>query len=169
MASPVKVAYAASTSLTITLAGLATSSTLLTGRSSILVDNTSNLYIDYLVGGQITVGTTPTINTQINVWAIGELNDTPTWPDGFDGTDSGKSVTSTGVGYGYLKSVQQLSVDSTTSNRAYPFGPVSLKQLYGGSLPAKFLLFVAHNTGVNLNSTGGNHFISLTGVYASVG
>lgn len=43
-----KLAYGSSSNLTITLASLATDSSLLTGRESTEVDNTTNKYIDYL-------------------------------------------------------------------------------------------------------------------------
>jgi hypothetical protein len=34
-------------------------------------------------------------------------------------------------------------------------------------VPPKFVLFTVHNTGVNLNSTGGNHVFRYRGVYAT--
>ena len=46
---------------------------------------------------------------------------------------------------------------------AYP-----VAALFGGTLPAKFVVFVTHNTAVNLNSTGGNHVISITPVYQQI-
>ena len=60
MAGDIKTKYPASsadtTALTITLASLATSSTLVAGRESTAVDNSSNVDEDHLVSGQITVG-----------------------------------------------------------------------------------------------------------------
>lgn len=160
----IKIEYAASSDLSITLASLATSASWLAGAESAEVDNTTNKYLDYLVGGRVTVGTTPTVNTEIRVYIVALLNDT-TYPDIFDGTASAETITSAGVGSGFLKLGASMLVDATTSDRVYPFGPFSVAQLFGGVLPKKFVVFVAHNTGVNLNSTGGNHVVSITPVY----
>ena len=161
----IKLAYASSGAYTITLASLATSSTLLVGRESTAVDNTSNLYLDYGVAGVITVGTSPTANTVIQVLAYGSQNDTPTYPDVFDGTDSDETITSAGIKAGALAFIVILGVGTTTSNRAYPWFSRSLELTFGGFVPKYHGIFVTHNTGANLNSTGGNHVINYTGVY----
>jgi hypothetical protein len=85
----------------------------------------------------------------------------------FDGTDSAETVTSAGVRDGFAKLAAAMPVDSTTSDRDYYFGPVSVAGLFGGACPKKFVAFVTHNTGVNLNSTGGNHLVYITPVYAT--
>lgn len=163
----IKVAYASAADYTITLASLATSSSLLAGRESSSVSNASNLYLDYLVSGVIRVGTTPTTDTSIQVLAIGpRKGDTPNWPDVFDGTDSAETITSDGIKNAIARFAADLDVDSTTSDRDYPFGPVSLVSLFG-LCPKHHVLFVTHNTGVNLNATGANHVLSYQGVYAT--
>lgn len=163
----VKLAYASSAAYTITLASLASDSNRLAGRESTAVSNTSNLYIDYLIAGFTTTGTSPTAGDTIEVWAYASLNDTPTYPDVFDGTDSAETVTSSNVKYSALKLVAAIVVDST-SDRTYAFGPISLASLFGGVVPKHHGVFVTHNTDVNLNSTGGNHAIHHTGVYQTV-
>lgn len=162
----VKIEYASSTALTITLASLATSSTLLAGRESTEFDNTSNKYVDVLVGGRVTTGTSPT-GGYVEVHAVGLIGDAPVWPDVFDGLDSAETVTSADVKYSVCKQVAAVAV-STTSNVAYDFGPVSIASLFGGALPKKFAIFVTHSTGVNLNSTAGNHYVHATPVYYTV-
>src|SRR5678815_260973 len=117
-----KVAYATSAAYTITLASLASSAT--AGRESTVISNTTNLYLDYLIGGKITVGTTPTINTTIEVWAYGSVEDTPLYVDGFTGADSNRSVTDAGLKSAQLALIATLNVNTTTSNRTYWFGPV---------------------------------------------
>lgn len=164
--SNLKLAYAASSALTITLASLATSSTWLAGSESDAVDNSSNLYLDYLLAGMITVGTSPTASTEIRVYVVAMLDDS-TWPDVFDGTSSAETVTSAGVGSGFLKLAAVMPVDATTSNRAYYFGPVSVASLFGGSCPRKWVAFVTHNSAVNLHSTAGNHSLTITPVYGT--
>lgn len=164
----VNIAYAASATITCGVASLATSSTFVAGQESSVVDNTTNKYVDALLAGQVTTGTTPTTATAILVYVFAILDDTPTYPDVMDGTDSAETVTSAGVGSGFLKLAAVMSNDSTTSNRAYAFGPVSVAQLFGGIMPKKWAIFVTHNTGVNLNSTAGNHFFKYTGVTYTV-
>ena len=164
----IKLAYEASAAYTITLASLATSSTLLAGAESAAVSNTINLYLDYGISGFITVGTTPTANTVIQVLAYGSLNDTPTYPDVFDGTASTETITNAGVKEAALVFLAILSVTTTASNVNHPFMPVSLAMTMGGFIPKNHGIFVTHNTGVNLNATGGNHAIHHTGVYRTV-
>lgn len=165
----VKEAYApaGSVAYTITLASLATSATLVAGRESTAVSNTALLFSDYLVGGKITVGTTPTIDKTIEVWLYGSVDDTPTYPDVFDGTDSDETVTSVNVKKSAIRLLERMFVDATT-DRAYWFGPVGIQQAFGGRLPKNHGIFVTHDTAVNLNSTGGNHVISYTGVFNTV-
>lgn len=155
--------YASAATITCGVASLATSSTFVAGRESDVVDNTTNKYVDALLSGKVTVGTSPTTATQILVYVFALLNDT-TYPDVMDGTDSAETLTSVGVGQGFLKLAAVLNVDSTTSDRAYYFGPTSVATLFGGILPKKWGVFVTHNTGVNLNSTAGNHEFDYVGV-----
>lgn len=162
------MSYVASSAVTITLGGLATSSTWLAGRESTAVDNSSNKYLDYLLAGKIKVGTTPTASTEIRVYVVGMLEDS-TWPDVFDGTDSAETVTSAGVGSGFLKLAAVMLVDATTSDRDYFFGPVSVASLFGGVCPRKFVVFVTHNTAVNLHATDGNHVLSVTPITTTNG
>lgn len=163
----VKEAYASSAAYTITLTSLATSSTLVAGRESTAVDNTSNKYLDYIVGGRITEGTTPTVDKTIEIWLYGSVNDTPTYPDVLDGTDSDETLTSANVKRSAVRLLDRIFVDATT-DRVYWFGPVAISQAFGGRIPKFHGLFVTHDTAVNLNSTAGNHVISYTGVYNTV-
>jgi hypothetical protein len=156
--------YAAAATITCGVESTASSSTFAAGRESSVIDNTSNKYVDALLAGKIRVGTSPTANTQIIVYVFAPLDDTPTYPDVMDGTDSTETLTSVGVGQGFLKLAAVLNVDSNTSDRDYAFGPVSVAQLFGGVMPSRWALFVTHNTGVNLNSTAGNHFFKFIGV-----
>lgn len=164
----VKLAYGSSVALTEAMESLATSATWVAGWETGAVDNTSNKYLDYLLAGKITVGTTPTINTEIRVYVYGSINDTPTYPDVFDGTSSAETVTSVGVRDGALKWAATLSVDATTSDRTYWMAPVSVAALFGGTLPKFWGAFVVHNTGVNLNSTATNHILDYTPVYETI-
>jgi len=160
-----KLTFASSASITCTLASLATSSTLVAGRSSAEIDNSTNLHLDKLISGKITVGTTPTANTVIEVWMIPKREDS-SYHDTFDGTDKNVTVTSRQhlLAYGTLLST--MAVPATTSNVGYEFFR-SAAAAMGAGCPPKFQLFIVHNTGVNLNSTGGNHVLYEKGVYST--
>ena len=165
--SDVKEAFAASSTLTASIASLATSSTKLAGWESAAFDNTTNKYLDALLAGLITVGTTPTTNTGIDVCLVG-MRDDSTWPDVFDGTDSAETVTNQEIKDQICKPFQTISVVSTSSNIGYWYGPGGVASRFGGVLPRQFDLFIAHNTGVNLNATAGNHVQSVTPTYLTV-
>lgn len=156
----IKLDYIASSTVTCTLASLASDTNLLAGRESASVDNSTNEYADYLLAGRITTGTSPTDARQIEVHVVGQLDDT-TWPDVFDGTDSNETITSVGIKATICRPAAVIATNNT-SDRTYPFGPVSVASLFGGVCPRRFVVFVVHNTGVNLNSTGSNHEIDIT-------
>lgn len=157
--------YAASAAITNAIASLASSATWVAGWESAIIDNSANKYLDVLLSALVTVGTTPTTNTVIEINSVAALDDTPTWPDVFDGTTSGETVTSVGVKSSICLPVEFLNVDSATSNRVYYMTKRSLAALYGGICPDKSVLFTSHNTGVALNATAGNHVFTQQGVY----
>lgn len=166
-----KIKYAASATITCSLASLASSTSFVAGQESGVIDNTANLYDDVLLSGKIKVGGSAnniSANTNILVFVFAILDDAPTYPDVMDGTDSAETLTSVGVGAGFLKLACAIMVDTTTSDRDYPFGPVSVAQLFGGIMPPKWGVFVTHNTGQALNATGGNHFLKYTGITYTV-
>lgn len=165
-AGDVKLVYGTPADITITLASLATDANKLTGRESTALDNTSALVEDYLVSGKITVGTSPTASKSIEVWAVGSWDGT-LWPDVFDGTDSAETITSAEIKVSVCKLVAAMAT-TNTSDRTYSFGPVSLASVFGGTVPPKVVLFVTHDTGVNLNSTSSNHQIRVQPVYRNV-
>lgn len=166
MSSNIKTAYAASVNHTITLASLATDTSLLAGRAGAAIDETSNLYLDEILAGFIETGTSPTVGTEIDVYVYGSIDDVPTYPDGITGSDANKTITNVNVLNSGLKLVASITV-TASSNVKYPFGPISVAALFGGVLPKHWGVFIVHNTGVNLNSTGGNHQVTSTGLYST--
>lgn len=162
----IKLAYGSASDATITLASLASDTNLLAGRESSEIVNTSTLALDYLVSGKITAGTSPTASRSIEVWAVGSWDGT-NWPDVFDGTDSAETITSADIKASVCRLLAAMAT-ANTSDRTYHFGPVSVAAAFGGVVPPKFVVFVVHNTGVNLNSTAGNHQIRLQPVYETV-
>lgn len=162
----IKLRYAASAAYTISVASLASDPNLVAGRESTAINNSANLYTDFLISGKITTGTTPTDARQIEVWAYGSVNDTPLYPDVLDGTDSAETLTSAFIKQAALAYLGTLPTNNT-SDRTYWLRPVSLAQAFGGVVPAYHGLFIVHNTGVNLNATAGNHGFWYTPVYAA--
>lgn len=151
----------AGTTITMDLANLASSATWTAGRESNQIDNTTNLYLDALVSGRISVGTTPTANTQIVVYVWGSdvsLATTVIDPGGanggLDGTDSAETLTNTGI-RDALRPGATINVPAATSDVAYEVQPFSVAALFG-QMPRFWGLFVAHNTGVNLRNNAVN-------------
>jgi hypothetical protein len=150
----IKIAYAASSDLTVTnLHSIASSASWIAGWESGTVDNTTNLYLDYLVSAKITVGNSATAG-QIRVHVVAMLDDS-TWPDVFDGTESVETITDTEIrdGFAKLGAVCEVDADGGTDD-VYFLGPFSVAALFGGVCPAMFVLFITHSTGVNLAASG---------------
>jgi hypothetical protein len=154
------VNYSSNTTITIDLANLASSSTFLAGRESTQVDNTTTKFIDCLVSGFISVGTTPTANTTITVYVWGADTSLATAAlDALDGTDSAETLTNTGI-LNALRFGASIAVPAATSDLQYIVLPFSVAQLFGGVMPKFWGLFVSHNTAVNLrnNAVNTNNF-----------
>jgi hypothetical protein len=162
-----KIEYASSAAMTVSPASLASDTNLLAGVESTAVDNTSNKYLDYLLAGKLTTGSSPTDVRQIQIYVYGQLEDTPVYPDVIDGSSSGETITSDDIRDAALRLAAVMPTNNT-SDRTYYFGPLSVAALFGGSVPKRWGVFVVHNTGVNLNSTGGNQAIWYTPIYATV-
>ena len=157
-----------SNAITITLASLATSATLVAGRESTIVSNVTNLFMDAIVSGQITTGTTPTTAKTIAIYVYAPLkNVTSTWT-----LPTATATALTGVDAAATFEAEQINQlrfaaaasPNATSDRAYSFAPFSVAALFGGVMPLKWGLFVTHSTGVNLNATAGNHYFHYVGI-----
>lgn len=165
----IKLSYAASTSVTITLASLAASSSLLAGRESTAIDNgATNKYVDYLLAGHYRTGAANLQAGTIRTAVVGARDDTPSWPDVFDGTDSAETVSAQGMYDAVCRLASDIVTDTT--QRTWPFGPVSIESLFG-KVPDQFVIFVSHNAHTATNAwsaTAGDHVLRLTGVYLTV-
>jgi hypothetical protein len=162
----IKIAYGSAFDLTITSASLASDANLLAGRSSAAIDNTSDKFLDYLISGKITTGTSPTTARSIQIWAVASFDGT-SWPDVFDGTDSDETISLAQIKNSSVCRLIDEIATVATSDEDYYFAGVSIARLFG-SVPPKFVLFVTHNTGVALNATAGNHLIRVQPVYRTV-
>jgi len=150
------IVYSANTVITMDLAGLVTSSTYVAGRESSEINNTSDKYLDAIVSGFISVGTTPTANKVIAVYVWGSDISLATTPiDVLDGTDSAETLSNTGV-LAALRRGATISVNVATSDFAYPILPFSVASQFGGIMPKFWGLYVTHDTAVNLRNTSVN-------------
>ena len=169
MSTTFKPLYAASAAvgwgtLNGALNALASSSTRVAGAQSDQIDNTSNLYDDILISGSFKVGTSPTSNTQIDVWVFACKDWSSAYPDVITGSGNGaKTLTSENVRNAGGKLLKSILIDSTTG-RVYDFSNESVAALFGGVLPEKFVLFVAHNTGVALDASSSGGQMNYLGV-----
>lgn len=166
----VKVAYGSSAAPTITLASLAASSSLLAGRESTAVSNASNKYLDYLCAGNYRAAASNNQAGSIYTCIVGPRDDTPTWPDVFDGTDSTETVTDAGTFNAICRIMSSIAADNTASQTWY-WGPVALASLFGGIVPVQFVFFVTHNIQTSTNAwsaTEGDHSVKYTPIYATV-
>lgn len=147
-------------SITMTIASLASDTNLVAGRASTAVDNSSVDAIDFMVGGKVTTGTSPTASRQIEIWLYGSYDGT-SYAGGATGTDA--NLTPQASSKAALRLLTILPT-SSTSNQLYTWGPFSVAQAFGGIVPYKWGVYIVHNTGVALNSTGGNHEVKYTSV-----
>jgi hypothetical protein len=163
-AGDVKLAYAATSALTVTnLHSIATSSSWVAGWESAAIDNSANLYEDYRITAQIKVASAGLAAGEIRLYLVAEYDDS-TWPDVFDGTESVETVTDTEVRDAICKMLA-MSVTDTTASRVYWLSCPSVAQIVG-TIPRKFVLFITHSSGANLAASG--NAVAIGGVYRTV-
>jgi len=155
----IKRKYQASANLTVTnLASIPTSSTLVAGWLSGIIDNTSDLDLDKLISGKIALGNGATVG-QIALYAVAMLDDS-NWPAsaltsgtfGTEGTGAFKDTTNRDS-VAVLVWAAGTRADAGTDD-TYQIALSSLAGAFDGILPAKCVLFLTHSTGVNLASSG---------------
>ena len=166
-AGDVKLAYAASSALTQTaLDALASSATHVAGWESDAIDNSTNLYLDYIINAKIQVESAGLAAGQIRLYLVAELEDA-SWPDVFDGTQSAETVTDTEIRDAICRLATVTDTDSTAS-RTYYLNVPSVAAVFGGTVPRKFVIFLTQSTGAALESTGDPNQVYVKGVYANV-
>ena len=156
------VQYGTTTSITITYASLANDA----WRQSDVVDNTTNCYLDALVGGQCALnGTLGASDGQLEIYAYGSYDGTTF--TGVPGTTDATITwgTNTSVnGYMDLKFLGTAQVDTTDTSDYLEFGPFSVATAFGGTLPKKWGIVIRNYTGASLNATQTTAELKYTGV-----
>jgi hypothetical protein len=166
-AGDVKVAYGASSALTQTnLDGLASSSTHVAGWESNAIDNSSDKYLDYIINAKIQVESAGLAAGEIRMYLVAELEDS-TWPDVFDGTESGETVTDTEIRDAICRPAAWTATD-TTASRTYYLNCPSVAAVFGGVCPRKFVVFITQSSGAALETTGDPNQVYIKGVYNTV-
>jgi hypothetical protein len=159
-----KIAYESVTAITISLISASTNTTLTGGQQSTSVSNATSKDIDYRISAKIQTGSSPTVSTEIRVYAVGPLNDdTPTWPDVFTGSQSTVAITNANI-------LDQLALLGSTlvtasSNVNYVFNRCLTIAEAFGYVPKNWLLYIPHNTAVNLSSSVSAHVVNQQGIY----
>lgn len=166
-AGDVKIAYGASAAQTQTnLDALASSSTHVAGWESGAIDNSSNLYTDYIINATLTVESAGLAAGEIRMYLVAELEDS-SWPDVFDGTESAETVTDTEIRDAICR-LAAITATDTTASRVYYLQCPSVAAVFGGTVPRKFVIFITQSTGANLESTGDPNQVYVKGVYHTV-
>ena len=151
-----KDTFASSTALTITLASLA-SSTAGVGRQSTIVDNTSNAYTAAWLACNIKCGTSPSSNALIYIYLIRDDNNgTNIRDDAAGASDAALTVLNAPL------------IGTLTTKSSAATGDVLKGVFYVPNLGPKWGIAVVNSTGVNLDSTGGNHVINYVGETYSI-
>lgn len=145
------------------LNSLASSLTWLAGYEGTVVDNTSNLYLDYRVTAKITAGTTLTAG-ELRLYIVGLLDDS-TWPDVFDGTSSAETVTTAGIRDTICR-LGSATLTTTTNSVVYYLECPSVADLFNGYMPSKFVVFITHSM-VGALAAAGNQ-VTYKGLYQNI-
>jgi hypothetical protein len=166
-AGDIKIAYGASSALTQTnLDGLASDTTYLAGWESDAIDNSTNLYLDYIINAKFLTESSGVTAGEIRLYLVAELDDS-SWPDVFDGTESTETVTDTEVRDAICRLAAITAVDTSTAQTYYLQCP-SVAAVFGGTVPRKFVVFVTQGTGTTLETTGDPNQVYVKGVYQTV-
>lgn len=128
-----------------------TDANLLAGRQSAVVNNTTDLAVDAILGGTIADTSTITANTVIELWLFGSWDNGTTYSAGMGAGDANVSPATLGV-----KRLMALAlvIDLTdTTARTYTIGPISVAQAFGGTMPDHWGFYVVQNSGQTLGAT----------------
>jgi hypothetical protein len=150
--STVKVSYATATAITCSMA----SKTSGQGRRSAAVDNSSNLYVDALILGSLTIGT---------------FTSPASWPMyGFASADDGTTYEtggSTDADWNTIRGDEKPlgpPVAAYTNTTAFA-GVFTLAAAYRGVAPRNWGIIISQTNCGTLSATEGNHLKKFEGIY----
>jgi len=162
----VKLSYVADAAWTIDLSALGASATWVAGRESTWITNSSN-YLDVEITGTFISGTTPTAPAEHRLYYVKATEDTPTYPDVFDGTDSAETLTNTNIRDSLV--LGWSGTASTSTNVTYPImSALTMAQAFG-FVPKNIGLFFTHAHTAALKTDAANtNSIFYRPIYATV-
>lgn len=155
--------YRASSAVTITLASLATSTGLTTGRCSAAYSNGTNKDDFVIPMLRVRSGSVaPTAGGSIELWAFAQRADS-TWPEiftaAYTGSDGGFNATSRDILFAGAVLLGAVTNDATTA-RDYVIRGRELAQVFG-AVPQNVAFFVTQSTGQALDATAGNFALTV--------
>lgn len=156
MAGDIKNKYGSNNqAITITLASLTNGS----ARQCTPIDNSTNVFQDVLVFLKVKSGAASTLSTgHLDVYAFGSVDGGTTYSENAGATDAAITLTSP-------PNVPLIGQGNVVANAtSYLFGPFSVAQAFGGSLPDHWGIVVVNNSGGTLDATGGNFAVAYQGV-----
>lgn len=142
--------YGTATAITLTTTSLATDTNLIAGRQSTEIDNLSDLALDALIGGTVTVGASPTAGTVVEGWLFGSMDGGTVRGGNAGASDANLTLTQGGK---LLLAPLFVIAQVDTTARTYYLNPMSVARAFGGSMPDRWGVFIVHNTGVNMGAT----------------
>jgi len=153
MATQLNISYGSKVNIGITLEGLADGE----WRQSDAVDNSSNKYLDALVGGFIKTGAGSGAGDYVDVYVSGSIDDGATFGGDCSGSDDAyggedKNLT-------FLKRIH-----TEAENTTFEFGPWSIAAAFGGVLPRHWVLVFDNESDSTLDGTGSNHEVHYQGI-----
>lgn len=149
--------YAASVAIGVGTAfnALATSTTRTAGAQTDQFDNTSTLYDDVLLSGSVKLGTTPTANKQVDVWVVACKDGGTTYPTPITNAGAVSKVFGSENQRNAAAKLLKTMLTEGTTGSVLEFSNESVEALFGGVVPQKFILFLAHDSAVNLDASAG--------------
>ena len=150
MSNIIKHIYSEAFTIPITLSGLGSSSDLLSGRQSDMISNVSG-FTDLQIHFSVRAGSSPSLSRNLTFHALkGEKSPSTTRTDGVGTGNSPATI---------LTAEQLGNIQTTTGvNQSY-----SGSFLFSNPGP-EWGIFVAHNMGTNLSTTGTDHFLKYIGI-----
>lgn len=169
-AGDVKKAFVASATLAVTaLHSLAASATFIGGWESNRINHSTDLVLDDKIGLHLVTHASNRQAGTIRVYIVPALDDTPTWPDLMDGTESADAWTDTEERDAGAILAREIAVDATAS-AVYDLTVDSVKAVCGGNMPRDYVIFItgdaATTTAAQLAAAGST--VKVTSSYKTI-
>lgn len=144
-AGDVKKAFLASSNLSVTsLHSLPSSAAYTAGWESAVIDHSSDLVLDDRLTFRFTTHASNRQAGAIRIYLFQTLDDTPTYPDVMDGTQSTETLTDDEERDAFAILAREIIVDNTAS-AVYDTIVPSVKAVFGGNMPDKYQIYITGN------------------------